>query len=120
MPNTSGLIPFTEMTPSEHSELSRRGAEASAKSRRENKAFKEIIIERLQELEENGHNTKEVLIIKLIERIKSNEASVNDLIKALEFLRDTSGEKPKETLEIENAPSLTFGKREDNGSDRNS
>ena len=120
MTNTSGLIPFTELSPSEHSELSKRGAKASAKAKKEQKAFRQIVNEKLQKREANGQNTKEVLRLKLIERIQGDNVSVNDLIKALEFLRDTAGEKPKDTLEIENAPSLTFGKRDNNESDTNS
>ena len=59
-------------------------------------------------------NTQDNITLALL-----NKAAEGD-VKAFEVMRDTIGEKPKETLEIENAPSLTFGKRQDNESNTNS
>lgn len=42
--NTSGLIPFTKRSPSEHRALSKKGNEASIKSRRKAKTMKETLL----------------------------------------------------------------------------
>ena len=42
--NTSGLIPFTEMTPSERKIMAKKGNEASIKARRKAKTMKETLL----------------------------------------------------------------------------
>lgn len=42
--NTSGLIPFTEMTPSQRREMAKKGNEASIKSRRKAKTMRETLL----------------------------------------------------------------------------
>lgn len=42
--NTTGLIPFTEMTPSQRREMAKKGNEASIKSRRKAKTMKETLL----------------------------------------------------------------------------
>ena len=42
--NTSGLIPFTKRSPSEHKALSKKGNEASIKSRRKAKTMRETLL----------------------------------------------------------------------------
>jgi len=75
------------------------GGKKSAVAKKQNKAFREIIIERLKVLEQGGKTTKEVLIWKLIDKIQDEKTDIKDLLKALEFLRDSSGEKPTDKLE---------------------
>ncbi len=43
MAKEDNLIPFTEMTPSKHSELSKKGQKASVKARREKASFKKAV-----------------------------------------------------------------------------
>ena len=43
MAKEDNLIPFTEMTPSEHSELSRKGQKASVAARKQKASFKKAI-----------------------------------------------------------------------------
>lgn len=43
MAKEDNLIPFTEMTPREHSELSKKGQKASVKARKEKASFKKAV-----------------------------------------------------------------------------
>lgn len=109
MAGIDNLIPFNERTQEEARELGKLGGIKSGEVRRERKTLRETLLMMLKE-----GNTQDNITLALL-----NKAAEGD-VKAFEVMRDTIGEKPKETLEIENAPSLTFGKRQDNESNTNS
>lgn len=90
MPAIENLKPVS--TKEQARERGRQGGLKSALAKKEAKAFKAIIIERLSQLEKDGRSTKEVLIKKLVDRILKDDVKIPDLIKALEFLQQTTGE----------------------------
>ena len=88
------------MTKEEARERGRKGGLKSGYKRKEIKALKEIIIERLSKIEKkSGGTVKEALITKLVDRLIENKESMSDIVKGLEFLADYSGEQPKQKIE---------------------
>lgn len=109
MTNIQNLIKNEDLTPEQRRKNASKAGKASAKKRRQNKTFKEIITrfldgqvsdERLkQQMIEFGFADKEVsnkscaVFALWREAIKGNT-------KAFELLRDTIGEKPQDKLNI--------------------
>ena len=110
MANEENLIPVTELTESEARELSKRGGIASGVARRKKKAMRDTInlalglrseltdaeIERYMRFgfaDEDIDNQAKIImgIMKL--------AAEGD-IRAAEFIRDTAGQKPKDSVEL--------------------
>ena len=110
MANEENLIPVTELTESEARELSKRGGIASGVARRKKKAMRDTInlalglrseltdaeIERYMRLgfaDEDIDNQAKIImgIMKL--------AAEGD-IRAAEFIRDTAGQKPKDSMAL--------------------
>jgi hypothetical protein len=110
MANEENLIPVTELTESEARELSRRGGIASGVARRKKKTMRDTInlalglrseltdaeIERYMRVgfaDEDIDNQAKIImgIMKL--------AAEGD-IRAAEFIRDTAGQKPKDSVEL--------------------
>lgn len=89
MPNAENLKPQSERTKSEQREIARAGGIASGKARREKKWFREEIEKQI------GEN-----IEKAIEAVwfKAQRGDV----QAIQFLRDTIGEKPTDKVENTN------------------
>lgn len=79
---------FHERTASEQREIARAGGVRSGEVRRENKLIKDRILERM------GETDWDLMIDKLIERATEDT-------KSFEVLRDTIGQKPKESLEVQ-------------------
>lgn len=92
MANEQNLMPIAEVnsrrTREQHSEDSRKGGVRSGEVRRENKLIKDRILERM------GETDWDLMIDKLIERATEDT-------KSFEVLRDTIGQKPKESLEVQ-------------------
>ena len=109
MAGVDNLIPINERPENEQKEMRLKAGIRSGEVRRERKTLRETLLMMLKE-----GNIQDNITLALL-----NKAAEGD-VKAFEVMRDTIGEKPKETLEIENAPSLTFGKRQDNESNTNS
>jgi len=100
-------------TPSEARANGRKGGIASGKARREKKLMREAIQQALA-LEVASEKTKDVLRQLGFEDNNNqaamivaalNKALKGD-IKAMEFLRDTAGEKPAEQYEILEPPTI--------------
>jgi len=85
MANEQNLIPgFHTLTVEEQS----RGGKKSAEARREKKLIRERILERM------GEDDWDEFIDGIISRAKEST-------QAAEFLRDTIGEKPKDSFEVQ-------------------
>lgn len=110
MANEENLIPVTKLTESEARELSKRGGIASGVARRKKKTMRDTInlalglrseltdaeIERYMRFgfaDEDIDNQAKIImgIMKL--------AAEGD-IRAAEFIRDTAGQKPKDSMEL--------------------
>lgn len=93
MANEKNIEPYKfkkgELTSEEAARRGALGGQASAKARRENKLIKDRILERMGEKDWN------TMIDNLIARATEDT-------KSFEVLRDTIGQKPKDTLTVEN------------------
>nr|DAI24498.1 MAG TPA: hypothetical protein [Caudoviricetes sp.] len=122
MTNIQNLIKNEDLTPEQRRKNASKAGKASAKKRRQNKTFKEIITrfldgqvsdERLkQQMIEFGFADKEVsnkscaVFALWREAIKGNT-------KAFELLRDTIGEKPIEQIQNINPPVINIERPKD-------
>ena len=84
--------------------------ECQAKSvakRKENKLLKEVAAEKL--LKKFGDATfQDLTLDKLLEYCKKEGAEPETILKILTFLRDTSGQKPKEDVAVVNMPIINI------------
>ena len=88
MANPQNLIPNSQRTPNELRENARKGGIASGQKRRENKLIRDRILERMGETDWNE------MIDNLIARAKEDRQD-------FETLRDTIGQKPKDTVAVQ-------------------
>ena len=98
-PNQENLRKFTDMTPEEHRELSKKGNKASTESKRARKTMKEMLdylLKKEKTSKETGETkqTQEWILIAQI-----NKALKGDN-RAFQNIRDTIGEKPVEKVEF--------------------
>ena len=89
MANEKNLKPV--QSEKEARELGKKGGIASGKARKERKALKEELLLLLSK----GDTQKKISLSLIKEAMKGNT-------KAFEVIRDTIGEKPKESIKIEN------------------
>lgn len=92
MANEQNLVKgkgFDSRTTEEQRKIARQGGIRSGEVRRENKLIKDRILERM------GESDWDVMIDNLIARAQEDT-------KSFETLRDTIGQKPKDTLAVEN------------------
>lgn len=79
-------------------EIARKAQEKSVEKRKENKTLREVASEKL--LKRIRDKTfQEIAIDELLNYVFSESAKPEIIIKILEFLRDTSGQKPKDIAE---------------------
>lgn len=100
MPNSENLIPNYERTPTQRKENARKGGIASGKARREKKMIKDALQKALNsKYEVEGKDRKlsgyEAMAIAMIMQ------ALGGNVQAFKEIRDTVGEKPKDTLELE-------------------
>lgn len=88
MANEKNLVSLATRSQRERSEIARKGQEASTKAKKENKLIKDRILERM------GESDWDVMIDNLIARAQEDT-------KSFETLRDTLGQKPKESVSID-------------------
>lgn len=72
----------------------KKGGVKSAQARREKKTFKELLKIALEMRTKNGNTNAEEIVASLILKAQSGD------VKAFEAVRDTIGEKPKDTVDI--------------------
>lgn len=110
--NDDNLLKMSELTPSQRRANASKAGKASAKARRERMAMRDEARFILGLLVDNGEdytpeavksmaelNGKAITIQTAAMLAVANKAIKGD-VKALEYLRDTAGEKPAEVLEI--------------------
>ena len=109
------LIPFNELTVEEHKEIARKGGKASVKARRAKKNMKESL-EILLSMPLKGGKAADVEQIKNFAELKGKNITVEQAMliaqiqkalkgdtQALSFLRDTSGQKPDDNVNLTGA-----------------
>lgn len=119
MANEENLMSIDEVnsrrTREQHSNDSRKAGQASGKARREKKAMRELAQAILSMPVKKGKKTAGIDKAKAVEDLVGKNLTVQEVAllkiaqsamrgntKDLEFLRDTAGEKPKETIKLEN------------------
>lgn len=119
MANEENLMSIDEVnsrrTREQHSNDSRKAGQASGKARREKKAMRELAQTILSMPVKKGKKTADIDKAKAVEDLVGKNLTVQEVAllkiaqsamqgstKDLEFLRDTAGEKPKETIKLEN------------------
>lgn len=102
MANEKNLIPLSERTKSEQREIAQKAGKASGASRRNKKMIREcleILLEKRMKDEDGTIMTgAEAIALTAFQR------ALNGDMKAMEFVRDTAGQKPVEkivTAEVE-------------------
>lgn len=104
MSKENNLIPLNKRTKEEQREIARKGGVASGKARRKKKLLRQII----DEIGESRLNTNEAKDIAKTLGIRQKDVTydvavmfkavseaMNGNIKAMEFMRDTRGQSPK-------------------------
>ena len=97
MANVQNLKRFTS---EEARENGRKGAIKSAKVRREKAEFKKLIEIALNEEYKEGMTNAEALVLSMLTKALEGDT------KAFEILRDTSGQKPVDKIEVGVADSV--------------
>ena len=108
----NNLIPQSERTKSEQRKIATKGGIASGKARREKKAMKETLASLLSMPLKDGKSA-DIDAIKNLAAVKGKNITVQEAImlaqiqkamkgdtRAAEFIRDSSGNKPVDGLEI--------------------
>ena len=98
---------FDSRTTEEQREIARQGGIASGKARRKKKLLSDLInneFEKNVSIKSGGETIeltkKELAALRLVRIINSQETTDKVFLKALEFARDTIGEKPVEKVEM--------------------
>jgi len=96
---TKNLIPQSMRTKEEQREIARKGGKASGAARRERKLMREALAEILSR-EYIEKDTGEKVDGTTLLMVKAFKNALNGDMRAIEFVRDTLGEKPTERVEI--------------------
>lgn len=87
-------------------EMQLKSAESRKRNRAMRKAFKEILDDEFdKKVKVNGKEDKEIsrkeaVSLRLMQILMDTNTKENDFLKALEFARDTIGEKPIERVQV--------------------
>jgi hypothetical protein len=110
------MYQFERMTPEERRECGSRGGTKSGETRRRKRAMKETLevllsmpmkngkiadiegIKNFADLKGKNINVQEAMVISMIQKAMKGD------VKAAEFVRDTSGQKPADTVTLEVEP----------------
>lgn len=95
MANEQNLRPIRkgQLSKEEAKKRGKNGGKKSAQVRRERKMLRQVAEEKLTEIMSNGKTMQDNLIQKAA-KLAFEDGKLSDVIKFLEFMRDTSGQKP--------------------------
>lgn len=95
MANEQNLRPIRkgQLSKEEAKKRGKNGGKKSAQVRRERKMLRQVAEEKLTEIMSNGKTMQDNLIQKAA-KLAFEDAKLSDVIKFLEFMRDTAGQKP--------------------------
>lgn len=117
MANTQNLIKNENLTPSQRRKNASKAGKASAKKRKQNKTFKEIINKFLEEQVSNEELKQQMVKFGFADDEVSNKScavfalwkeAIKGNTKAFELIRDTIGEKPIEQIQNINPPVINI------------
>ena len=104
--NEQNLIPNEQRTPSERRENARKAGIASGKKRRQMRLMRECAEILMSKEYTNSQGQK--MDGTMIAMTKQFQKMLDGDIKALEFFRDITGQKPVERVEIDTIPKETY------------
>lgn len=95
MANEQNLRPIRkgQLSKEELKKRQSNGGKKSAQVRRERKMLRQVAEEKLTEIMSNGKTMQDNLIQKAA-KLAFEDGKLSDVIKFLEFMRDTAGQKP--------------------------
>lgn len=93
--NPQNLIPLNKKSPEEAKAIRSAGGKARAKQKKERSTFKKLFDDVLNDRPNNSEFTYKELITKAM--IKE---AIKGRVNAVEFIRDTIGEKPIDKIEF--------------------
>lgn len=93
--NDQNLIPLASRTQRERTEIARKGQIASTKAKREKKTLKQELEALLEIADKNGDTLQKKISFAIIQKAGKGD------VKAYEIIRDTIGQKPKESVAVE-------------------
>lgn len=103
MANEQNLVPVNKRTKSEAREISQKGGKASAQARAEKKALKDALLILLNaDCNVDGEKTNGFAAIGAA----LFKQALGGNVKAFEVIRDTIGEKPVDTIAIDNTAEM--------------
>lgn len=115
MANEQNLIPRTTLSKEEAKRMGSKGGKASAKKRRQNKTFKEIINKFLNGEVSNDEIKQQMISFGFADEEVSNKScmvfalwkeAIKGNTKAFELIRDTSGEQIVQKIEDVTPPKI--------------
>jgi hypothetical protein len=95
--NDQNLIPQNKRTKSEQREIARMGGKASGAARRKKRMLREIVeaaFEREVEIDGVKLTAADAMVLKQV------DAAIAGDLKAFEALRDTAGQKPSASIDV--------------------
>lgn len=111
MAGKDNLIPTNQRTKEEARELGRKGGIASGEARREKKTMREMLEYLLAKKVEGDKTCLEVIMTSATQKAMSGD------IKAMEFVRDTSGQKPDTQITLKDLKTIPYNYNPDKKTD---
>ena len=97
------LIPCNQRTKEEAREIGRKGGIASGEARRAKKTMREVLEVLLETVDKGSDKTNiEVMMASAVRK------AMNGDLKAMEFVRDTSGQKPDTQITVKDIKTVPY------------
>lgn len=97
------LIPCNQRTKEEVREIGRKGGIASGDARRAKKTMREVLEILLETVDKDSDKTNiEVMMASAVRK------AMNGDLKAMEFVRDTSGQKPDTQITVKDIKTVPY------------
>ena len=101
--NIDNLVPNEARTPEERRENARKAGVASGDARRAKKTMREVLEILLETVDKDSDKTNiEVMMASAVRK------AMNGDLKAMEFVRDTSGQKPDTQITVKDIKTVPY------------
>lgn len=101
--NIDNLVPNEARTPEERRENARKAGIASGDARRAKKTMREVLEVLLETVDKDSDKTNiEVMMASAVRK------AMNGDLKAMEFVRDTSGQKPDTQITVKDIKTVPY------------
>lgn len=101
--NIDNLVPMSSRTSEEQAEIRKMGGVASGEARRAKKTMREVLEVLLETVDKGSDKTNiEVMMASAVRK------AMNGDLKAMEFVRDTSGQKPDTQITVKDIKTVPY------------